>query len=109
MPEEDGQLQVQVQFGGPIQLGHVVVVLLNCPIEPYGDSLLPAFKMKAREAMELGMNLIHMAKWAEQQELTTRQQFPIADSEVDRCGELTKDGQCILKRGHECRHLVHGV
>ncbi len=99
--EEDKALQIHVRFGGNIPIGHSAVILDNCPIAPFGDNLQPAFKLSVAQAFAVAIDLIHMAKMAQLQEQQVKAQFPIADSEAERCVELTAGGQCILRRAHD--------
>ncbi len=97
--DEDGATHIQVQINGGIPAGFVAMVIFNCPLTEVEGSIHPAFKLSAVQAMEVGCNLIHMAKLAGQYR-------PIAESEEDRCTTLTKAGQCVLKRGHDGNHGV---
>jgi hypothetical protein len=70
-------VNIQIMTGAPtIELGHVALIIHNCPIimiqnpnatEDSPDSTpVPGVKLTARQAMEIGMNLIHIAKIAEE-------------------------------------------
>lgn len=66
----DPKTQLRIYTGHPItDTGQVALVIFNCQTimascdgEVYP---IPGIKMSAREAMEVGMNLIHIAKLAE--------------------------------------------
>lgn len=105
----DSGTQVQIQIGGQLPLGMVALVIKNCPllIMPSDDgeheSAHPAFKLTARQSMEMGMNLIHFAKVAEQQAVAARR---MAETEAERCTTLTDRGQCVLVREHHGNHAT---
>ena len=66
-----GQVNIQVLSGSPaIKDGHVALVFHNVPISPVSmpdgtELLVPCVQMTARQAMELALNIIYIAKIAE--------------------------------------------
>lgn len=66
-PPPDGQLNILVITGQPrVKMGNVGIIIYNCPISDIGQGYLgPAIQLSAQQAMEVGMNLIYIAKVAE--------------------------------------------
>lgn len=80
---ENTPVQIQVFTGTPnIGPGYVALVILNCPITPiqipaidgvagnFDETIVPAIKISARQAMEIGMNMIYIAKLSESGQTT---------------------------------------
>ncbi len=71
----DGQINIQIMAcGSAIQPGHVAIILHNVQIGPVDmpdgtQALVPCFQLSARQAMEVAMNMIHIAKIAEQNQV----------------------------------------
>jgi hypothetical protein len=69
----NGEIHIQVMVGPPqIKLGHIALVLHNPPISPINlpdgsTVLVPCIQLNARQAMEIAMNIIYIAKIAETQ------------------------------------------
>lgn len=64
-PETPAEVQIQAYTAPELGRAHVGVVINNCPLIEVDGGLKPGFKMCARQAMEVGMNLIYLAKLAE--------------------------------------------
>ncbi len=66
MPNQETDLpNIQVLSGAPIEPGFVALLFKNMPIQEVNGELLPCIQVSARQAMELAMNIIHIAKIAE--------------------------------------------
>lgn len=67
------QVQIQTMTSSEIGLGHVAVIITNCPMVEVSEGVIkPGIKMSARQAIEVAINIIHIAKIAEMQELQAR-------------------------------------
>ncbi len=68
----ESPLNIQIMTGLPVCApGYVALVIHNCPTIMTQDSEgnlipVPGIRLCARQAMEVGMNLIHIAKLSEQ-------------------------------------------
>ena len=65
------EINIQILTGEPVSAGHVAIVIYNCPTvmlrREDGELVpVPGVQLTARKAMEIGMNLIHIAKLAEE-------------------------------------------
>ena len=72
----DSNVNIQILYGQPAtELGHIALLIFNCPVVAYHTGkedehtsdiiMVPGVKLTARQAMEIGMNMIHIAKVAE--------------------------------------------
>lgn len=72
----DTNVNIQILYGQPVtEIGHVAMMIFNCPVVAYHTGredehasdviMVPGVQLTARQAMEIGMNLIHIAKVAE--------------------------------------------